>query len=153
MSVFLSHLVLSRFGLVLWIIHINIYIYAFHFISPLLYCLQVHTSSPTTFNLLSFSRISTLPASYIMKTYHFFWGVVFLEVKSGQTSYIFIFNSSVQPSRLILLARPRSIWRFFKSPIIRDPLWASEKIRQVDGKTSYWLFNRDPYNALLTWVV
>ena len=109
------------------------HIYAFHFISPLLYCLQVHTSSPVTFNLVEFQSNSTT-SGFIYEEVPFLLRGFVLEVKSGQTSYIFIFNSPVQPSRLILLARPRSIWRFFKSPIIRDPLWASEKNPQVDGK-------------------
>ena len=129
--------------------------YAFHFISPLLYCLQVHTGSPVTFNLVELQSNSNTSGFIYEEVPFLLRGFVV-----GSQS-----NTNILHLHLQLLGSAKSfdpfgpfgpakvdLAGFSSSHHPRSPLGLRENPASR-WKTSYWLFNRDPYNALLTWVV
>ena len=152
MSVFLSHLVLSRFGLVLWIIHINIYIRISFYISSLILPSSAHQLSNNLQPVEFQSNFNTSGFIYHEDVPFLLRGCVFgsqirtnilhlhLQLLGSAKSFDPFGPAKVDLAVFQVSHHPRSPLGLRKNPASR---W----------KTSYWLFNRDPYNALLTWVV
>ena len=125
------------------------HIYAFHFISPLLYCLQVHTSSPVTFNLVEFQSNSNTSGFIYEEVPFLLRGFVF----GGQI------KTNILHFHLQLLGSAKSFDPFGPAKVDLAVFQVSNHPRSPLGlrknlaskwKTLYWLFNRDPYNGLLT---